>query len=208
MQPVKVATNFSKMRQGVLAVRAHHIVESMTGNADYPDPVPSLDLVAAALADYNDALIQTLNGGKDRTAIKNEKRKVLEALLSKLALYVQANCKESLVILLSSGFTPHRHGSVDNSELDKPSKFKVEAGIVPGSIQLGMDKLERAVAYVFEYTSVPVNETTQWTIRITKGRNYLMLGLTSGKQYAFRAAGIGPRGTALVYSDVITRYVG
>jgi hypothetical protein len=35
-----------------------------------------------------------------------------------------------------------------------------------------------------------------------------MLGLTSGKQYAFRAAGIGPRGTALVYSDVITRYVG
>jgi hypothetical protein len=205
MTIVKVVTGFAKLRDDDLDTRAQRIVDNLTNNANYPNPTPALADITTALTAYRDALTQVKNGGKDKTALKNEKRKALEALLNALALYVQANCQNNLAILLSSGFES-RKSNAPLGVLEKPENFKIQNGPNSGGIRLSVDKLNGATSYLFEYAPAPVNGTTQWIVRAGTARTFILEGLTSGQQYAFRVAGVGAHPT-LVYSDVINKYV-
>lgn len=207
MSNVKVISNFAKLRDEELDTRAQNIIDKMTGNTNYPTPVPALADITIALADYHEALAHALNGGTDRTTVKNEKREALEELLSALALHVQANCKKSLGILVSSGFEARKQtNTLTAEELDKPANFKADHGPNPGCARLSTGKVDGARTYMFEYAAAPLGENPQWTVRPCTARTCLIEGLTSGQQYAFRVAGVGA-GSTLVYSDVITRYV-
>lgn len=207
MSNVKVITNFARLRDEELDTRAQNVIDKMTGNTNYPTPVPALADITSALTDYHGALAQALNGGTDRTAVKNEKRAALEDLLYALALHVQANAKKSLGILLSSGFEARKQTTtLTADELDKPANFRADHGSNPGSVRLSTDKVNGARTYMFEYAAAPLGENPQWSVRPSTARACLIEGLASGQQYAFRVAGVGA-GSTLVYSDVIARYV-
>jgi hypothetical protein len=204
MASVKVLTDFSKVRDAALPIHALSIVEKMTGNENYPSPVPTLDEVRAAIDAYNEAHALGFNSGMEKTFIKRTKRRELEDLLQSLAWYVQAHCRNDRTILLSSGFDPRRpRGPV--GVLDRPSRFSVEDGYGPGSIKLRVAKISGASSYIFEYATMPVNDTTQWTTRVGTARTCVIEGLSSGTRYAFRVAGAGADRNR-VYSDVFTRY--
>lgn len=205
MSIVKVIVGFARLRDDELDTRAQSIVEKMTGNASYPNPVPALADVTAAMTAYKQALVQAQHGGKDKTAMKNAKRFELEALLGELGAYVQLSCKNDLAMLLSSGFDARRPGA-PIGELERPSNFRVENGANPGSVRLGVNSIYGADSYMFEYAPMPLTEATIWIARGVKARTHTIHGLTSGKQYAFRVSGIGTD-RELAYSDVITRYI-
>lgn len=199
----KVIYGFSQLSDDSFYALAQRVVESMTDNAHYPAPAPSLADVSAAVTEYGDALVLR-GGGKETTAAKNEKRRVLQKLLGELALYVQANCQDNLTILLSSGFEA-RKVSAPVGMLLKPENFKVENGPNAGSMKLMVDKVFGADNYVFECAIAPATETTPWTSKISSGRSLMIEGLTSGVKYAFRVAAAGSHPT-LVYSEIINRY--
>lgn len=204
MSVIKVITSFSKLRDAELATRAQTIVDNMTGNSNYPTPTPALTEVTAALATYRDALSQAESRTKEKIVIKNEKRKALESLLNALAMYVQTNCQNDLATLLSSGFHSRKPGSPIGT-LIKPENLKVVNGPNLGSMKLSIDKIAGAVSYMFEYSEVPVSEESRWIARGSTARTYTVEGLSSGKEYAFRVAGVGADPT-LVYSDVVSRF--
>lgn len=194
------------MRDDELAVRANNIIEKMTGNTDFPTPFPALADVTAALTDYDQALEQAQNGGTDKTAIKNNKRQVLEDLLTKLALYVQVHCKNDRALVLGSGFDVRKASTSRASVLEKPVNFRLLNGPYPGSVTLSVGKTPGATSYVFEYAAMPVTETTSWTKASVGLRTYTFDSLTRGQQYAFRVTGVGID-IAPVYSDMISVYV-
>jgi hypothetical protein len=204
MAVVRVLINFSKMRDSALSIRAGAIVEHMTGNAYFTEPVPALSEVEAAITAYRSAQTDAQLGGIDKTEIKKQKRRALEDLLKSLAWYVQANCRNDLTILLSSGFYPHK-ARTPVGELEKPMAFKANNGPYPGSIQLSVGKVNGAGSYLFEYAPEPLDDTTRWTTQIVTARTCLVKGLTSGRQYAFRVAGIGTD-PSRIYSHTITHY--
>lgn len=205
MPTIKVVTGFSKLRDAELATRAQTIIDNMTGNENYPTPTPALADVSTALTAYRDALSQAESRTAEKIVIKNEKRNEMEMLLNALALYVQANCQNDLAILLSSGFRSRKPNSPIGT-LVKPENLKVMNGPNPGSIKLSIDKVTGAGSYMFEYTTAPAGDEAQWISRGSTARTYIVHGLTSGKEYVFRVAGVGADPT-LVYSDAVSRFV-
>src|SRR5450432_2133768 len=72
------------------------IVTSMTDNAVYTAPTPTLPVITAAAGDFSTAIANAVNGGTELTAIKKQKRAALGTLLRELAAYVSVACKGSM----------------------------------------------------------------------------------------------------------------
>jgi hypothetical protein len=205
MATVKVISGFSKFRDDDLETKAQFIIDKMTNNAHYPNPVPNLSDVIHAKNEFTTALAEKETGGKEKTALKNQKRKALEVILGQLALYVQLNCQNDLAILLSSGFDA-RKPNEKVGILGKPENFKAEDGPNAGTVKLTIKSIENADSYLFECTETPITAESVWIGKASSKANYIFEDLTSGKQYAFRVSGIGSDPTP-VYSEVVLRYV-
>lgn len=201
-----VITGFSKVRDSELSIRAYSIVEKMKGNPNFPMLAPIVTDVSSALAEYNHACEQAHNGGKDKTAVKKTKRIALVKLLYRLGKYVQLHCNDDMAILLSSGFDARKPWTRRSRVLLPPADFKLVHGPYPGSMKASVKRTPGVKSYVFEYAPTPVTEETKWTQMGVAARAYMLQGLSSGQQYAFRVTGVGYSPTP-VYSDIVTRFV-
>ncbi len=204
MSLVKVIVSFSRLRDDDLDTKSQVIINSLTGNTDFPNPVPTLAEIAASREAYVDALTANETGGKQETLRKNLARKDLEKQLGLLGLYVQANCKENELIALSSGFDIQK-SRAPIGILAKPNNFKVENGPLAGSLQASLDKIEGAKSYLFEITKTPVTEDSIWRPELSTTKTILIENLVAGTQYAIRVAGVGSN-PKKVYSDVLFRF--
>ena len=201
MAKIKILVDFSHYRDAELDQKANFIIGSMSGNAAFPDPVPDIAAITMANDEYITARRDAETGDHEKIAIKNQKRAILEDLLGKLGLYVQANGKNDEAILISSGFSLKKDREPVGM-LPKPTGFSVHA-TEQGMVQLDLNAIKGADSYRFEYR---LPEDPNWTVRISTKSDLLLTGLESGKQYEFRVAGIGSN-PERVYSDVLHSFV-
>lgn len=204
MAKSKIITSFSRYSDSELSSKAAFIISSLTGNTSFPSPTPPLAELQTALQAFNAADEAALDGEKLNTAIKNQKRSELVALLVSLALYVQLTSNNDEVLLLSSGFDLKK-SPAPIGVLPKPDGFKVQPGD-SGTIKLSVKKINGAKMYLFQYTTAPAGAASAWGDVISSRTNTVITGLRSGTEYAFRAAGMGSD-PSLTYSDVISSFV-
>lgn len=201
----KVATGFSRLKDLELALKAKYILSSLTGNANFATPTPSLRDIDEAIKNFETALGKAVSGTKSDTAAKNAMRAVLEENLTNLGLYVQLNGKNEESILLSSGFDLQK-SRTSVGVLAKPDNFKVEPGDGAGSVKLSLNSIEGADSYLFEYTEAPVTNTSNWLTKPSTKTYITITGLVSGKQYAFKVSGVGSN-PSQVFSDIVFSYI-
>jgi hypothetical protein len=201
----RVRISFKNYKDAELEQKAQHIVQSLTGNSNFSTPNPSLADVQTAINKYGDALSKAVDGSKQDTAVKNQARADLESLLHDLGLYVQLTGKDDPSIILSSGFdiskTPSPVGI-----LPKPNGFSVSPSASKGSIDLSTNAINGAKTYQYEYTDAPISAASIWHVVTNTSTAVTINNLQSGKEYAFRVAGVGSDPTR-VYSDVVTSFV-
>lgn len=101
---IRVSLAFAKLSDADLAAFAQNNIDSLTGNASYPNPAVSVPDLTAGLKKFTDALAAAAQGGLQLTAEKNVAREDLLALLRTEANYVQLTVGDNLPMLLSSGF--------------------------------------------------------------------------------------------------------
>jgi hypothetical protein len=82
----------------------HTIETNLTGNPSYPTPNPTLPGVTTTLNEFTSALADPASGGITLTAIKNDKRAALVALLLTSPRMWRVTYNGDLTVLLSSGF--------------------------------------------------------------------------------------------------------
>lgn len=201
MKKVKIVTSFMRLAQTKLLQKAQMILQCMTGNANFPTPTPDLETLGGVISAYAQVLANP--GSKANTALKNQLRSTLIALLNQLALYVQMNGNNDETILLSSGYSLGKTKQ-PVGVLAKASNFKA-IPLYNCMIKLSNDKIFGADSYSYEYITAPVADDSVWTIVNSTKASTVITNLTSGRQYAFRVAGIGANPT-IIYSDVITSY--
>ncbi len=203
MLTLKVKIGFKIYTDSGFYQKSEHIEQCMTGNPNFLTPTPTLLVLQAANVKYSGALAKAIDGTKQDTALKNQARAELEAILHDLGLYVQLNGKNDEAIILSSGFdiasTPTPIGV-----LAKPENFTVETGKSKGCIDVSLNPVNGARSYQFEYTDTPVTPTSVWHVVTCTAAFVTITGLVSGKEYAFRVTGIGSDPTR-VYSDAIDK---
>jgi hypothetical protein len=145
---VKPSTSFlTTDRDPDLVTDIKKILVAMTGNASYPKAAALLLLVLAALDEFITALANAGDGGKTLTALKDQKRVALCALVRSLALDVTDECKGDLTVLLSSGFPIQKPEHYPIGDLPAPAAPALSLGTHSGELDASVPPIYGALTY-------------------------------------------------------------
>lgn len=175
-----------------LIIHTDTILSDMTGNADYPTPVPTLAAVGTANGDFTTALSAAAGGGVALTATKNAKREVLVGLLRSLAAYVQAHCNNDLTTLLGSGFVAQKQRQ-PAGVLPAPDNLRLQRGDLSGQLKARVSPVTNAGSYQWRY-AVSTAPTTWIDGGTTTAASTIVNGLTPGVIYVMQCRAIGSAG--------------
>jgi hypothetical protein len=164
-----------------LILKTHGILDGMAGNPYFPDPTPSLAVVAAALAELEEAQIVSLSRTRGTCQVRDDKRKVLGRLLGQLRGYVQsvadANPEHAGSIIEGSGMSEKR------AAVQHKAPFALTRGPVSGSVVLKVRSAGDRARYAWQWSTdgvlwhdAPPTQQAQTTIK----------GLPVGKRCWFR----------------------
>ncbi len=201
MKPSKVVISFTSLSDGNLEAKALSIIDAMTDNPNFPNPVPPLSDLSAALTDYSNALSGAKTKDRTMVAIKNIKREALIAVLRNVAAYVSFTANGNRSVITSSGFDISKEGKTPQT-MSAPKNFKITIGKAPGQAFSSVGGVKGVKTYAHQYTADPLTDTSVWQSEYVTTRFHTFNGLTSGKKYWFRVAVLGTGGQ-IEYTDPV-----
>jgi hypothetical protein len=183
-------------------------VDGLTRNPNFPNPLVDLATFKTENEAYASAIAAALDGGKKAIVDRNEQGVVVIKMLRQLGHWVEANCKDDLSILKSSGFQPasttkspaqplqwagNHHQSSERSE-QRPASGQ------------GRPSRQGAVLYRALCGYRGDGKLAPWTeLPPFSSSNFLFVdGLTPGTTYAFQVRALGRLGYT-DWSDSVTR---
>jgi len=181
---------------------AKGIVQSMTGNASFPSPVPALATVSAAITDLETAETAALARTRGAATSRNAKKAALVTMLDQLKASVQqvadAN-RENAPSLIQSGGMSIKKTAVRPSRL-----FNAKAGATSGTAKLVAQSAARRASYEWQ-TSIDGGKT--WvSAPSTLQAKTSVGGFTPGTSVMFRYRPVTKTGEA-DWSQAVTLIV-
>jgi hypothetical protein len=166
-------------------VNAKHYVQSMTGNADFPSPSPTLATVSAQVAALEAAYDLSLTRARGTVGAMHVQLQTLNNLLKALAAYVEnianADPANASKIIAGAGMNEHK------APVKAPKTFTVRNGKVKGEVILNSKAVVRGT-YIYEMTTDP-NTASSWQAIFTGNTvRFVKTGLISATHYYFRVA--------------------
>ena len=200
MSKVRLRSSFSNIPDADLLTFGKHVSQMMTGNTNFTTPSPSLATLNTAISDYESALGKMEDPTKVDTSNKNQKRAVLEGILSDLTNYVEANCGNDPTKALSSGFDLFKTPAPASIPAT-PAGVKAVAGAHSGEIIVSCDAQPDATMFDCRYTTSIA--TPVWTLVMAQpNRRFLISGLTHGQDVWVSMCAINTAGTS-GWSDAV-----
>jgi hypothetical protein len=203
MKKVVVVLKLAKMPIPQKIAKARFIVTSMTGNASFETPSPTLDIISTNINALEAAYLAASGGGVDDTAAMHSKEFLLEVSLKSLAAYVEGIANTNLgtaeSVALSSGM------DIKGAGTHQAKEFNVKPTGNPGEVKMATKSAPRCT-YMWQMTSDPTVATGWITIGQATQANFIKSGLTSGARYYFRVATVGKEGQE-PWSNVVNTIV-
>lgn len=182
------------------------IVRALTGNPAFPNPVPSLATLTAAI-DELEAALGSLDRSKQEVAtnlsIRDDKQLAAVALLRQSAAFVEAVGGVDESVILSAGMEVRSAASP--SQLPAaPGDLSTSEGDHEGEIDLHWNKSKGAKSYEIQRSPDPPTSTSWQHAAVSAKSSATISGLTSGTRYWFRVAAITSAGQS-GWSDPATK---
>lgn len=205
MSICRILNSFDRLSESELSTKTQRITNSMNGNPNFTDPIPTIEEVTTKGDNFDSSLIAARSGDRTKIAIKNEKRLELIDTIHRLARYVEMVANGNRSILMSSGFdvTKERSSSV---ELEQPKNVKLSDGNNSGELYVSCDGVQGAKSYMFQNTTDPLVNDNVWTSEVSTKSEYTFKGLGSGKKYWCRIIAIGSNDQQTI-SIPVSRFV-
>jgi len=203
MKAAKLSLNFARYQDAELKVKAKSILQSMTGNPDFTDPIPTLAELQDAITAYDNALIAAAGFDRIAVAVKRQCRKTLEGILKQLGMYVMYVANGNVTILTSSGFSLTKTPSA--TYIIAPETPILKNGISTGMLVSSVKLVGGAYSYRHEITPEPLTNESVWETNTSNRANFTFRNLQPGKKYWIRVAAEG-RGATLAYSQIVSQY--
>ena len=174
-------------------VKSRFIVSSMTGNANFTTPSPTLAVITTNVNALEAASLVAQSGGVDDTANMRVKEAILDLSLKSLGAYVEGIANASPLsanaIILSAGMDVKGKGGKVVRE------FVVNITGNPGEVKLVRKGIKHGKgSYEFQMTTDPSNEASWQKIYTGTVGSFVKGGLISGTRYHFRATAIDKNG--------------
>ena len=161
---------------------AQQIVKSMTGNASFPTPTPTLAALTLAVSDLQTAENAVLARTKGAAATRNEKRTALVMLLQQLKGYIQsvadANVENGASTIQSAGL------AVRKIPVRPPRVFDATPGPTTGTAKLIAAAAAPRASY--EWQSSADGGKTWVAAPSTLQAKTTVIGLAAGTTVQFR----------------------
>ncbi len=198
MYTPRVYTNYKDESDATLASLAGKTLTDMTGNANFPDPIPTMEDYGVVVSDYrtkHEAATET--GGKFANTAKDLARLELLGQMKRLASYVNFTANGDAHKLVSSGFIlippPETH------KVPKvPLWVRIRRGPQRGQLLMDVEKLKHVWQYEYQVgTQLEEEGPIIWGDEIfttTKSRGNIIAGLQRVKTYWVRARGMNGHG--------------
>lgn len=199
----KVLISFSGYTDGNLETKALSIVQCLTGNPFFPDPIPSIAEIMAVLANYSAALVDAKMLDRTKVAEKNKYRKELELNLGQLGTFINYVANGDIAMLTSSGYTVSKVPAP--AVLTNPGNVTLTDGITSGAMVSSVKAPGAAKGYVHEITTDPLADDSNWKSVHTSRSRYTFTNLEPGKKYWVRVAAIGTN-EQIAYSNNASRF--
>lgn len=203
MKKVVVVLKLAKLSVPHKIEKARFIVTSMTGNAAFTTPNPTLAIITTNINALETGHLAAKGGGTDETANMHSKEFVLELSLKSLAAYVEGIANTNPVtaeaVVLSAGM------NIKTPATQNPRDFHVKPGDIPGEVKLST-KHEPNSTFIWQMCNDPAVEANWLTIGQATQANFVKSGLTSGARYYFRVAVVGKDGQG-AWSNVVNTIV-
>ncbi len=174
-----------------------HIVGSMTDNAAYPTPNPSLADVQEQLTKVKDAAAKAEEIRKQSQIatieLENEED-ALDAVLTQLGSYVENASGGEEARILSAGMDVRAESTAIGIPA-APGPIAATAGDAPGEVDLSWSRVRGAKSYVIQHAPAADAADADWKFATTTTRSSgTVTGLTPGTRYWFRVAATAPAG--------------
>ena len=202
----KVKLNIRNLSPLEKVAKARQIVTSLTGNASFTTPHPTLAQVTTGADDlesaYSDA--QTARqAAQTKTSILRDKEDVLETLLRQIAAYIESVGGNDESTILSAGLDV-RSAASPTIAPTPPTALTATDGDEEGEIDLTWDKVKGAKSYVIERSPDPPTATSWGHATVVLKSSATINGLTAGTRYWFRVAAVLSSGQS-GWSDPATK---
>ncbi len=192
---LQIALNLSKLSLALFIEACRSIISSMTGNANFTTPNPSLASITTAIDDLEDAYTDWLNGNKRAHDQLRSLRRTVAQLMNQLKSYVQTTSGQNIEVALSSGMalkrTPQPHNSID--PVQNVRAFPLSAN---GQVRVRWNATRHAKGYLMYKTpnlADPMDQSHWSLIGSVTRRNNIVSDLTSATRIAFIVLAVGPR---------------
>jgi hypothetical protein len=203
MRIQKISISFSKYSDADFLNKAEHILQSMNNNSDFPNPVPTIAELQAAVTKYSTDLVAAAGLGRNNVAEKNKSRQALESIISQLGMFVMFSANGDAAILTRSGYTLTREP--EPVYIGNPGNVTISSGITSGELVGTIKSTGGAVGYLHQICEEQPTEATVWNSTPSSKSKFVYKNLLPGKQYWVRVAAVG-RGEQLAYSPVSSQY--
>ncbi|MDQ6624178.1 MAG: fibronectin type III domain-containing protein [Verrucomicrobiota bacterium] len=189
----RTARRYATYPISVLITFLRYVITKMTGNVSFPNPMPTLAVLAAATDELEIKTQAALNGGRIEMAARRAAEATALSLARQLGNYVESQANGDLEVLLSSGFEAVR----------APSPSVIPA--TPDNQNLSYTGISGQLLFRFtgDYNvrnfSVQHAENADgpWTDHgLSTSTRVLLEDLTPGKTYWARASANGAAGTS------------
>ena len=190
---IKIKNGFSRMSDALLETRSNQILNSMTGNANFASPIPTVMVMVTTVSDYSAALVMSGSGDRVRIATKNKKRDQLILALHKWCHYVMITSENDREIAQSSGFELARP-PMPRPPLPMPDTPAIVNGISSGELVITIKPVPGSVNYRYELATLEDMRVNQWTPVYSTKIKQVFSGLTPGMKYFVRVVAIGNKG--------------
>jgi hypothetical protein len=160
---------------------AKTVLKSMTGNAFFPTPTPTLAQLSAAITALDAAQVLAASRAKGAVQARNGVRKNLIVLLKQMRDYVQSivetQIADALAIATSAGMT------LAKRTLRTKPELAVKQGELAGTVLLVAKAVAGATTY---YWSFSLDQKSWSSAPETTKAKTTISGLTVGQTYYFR----------------------
>jgi hypothetical protein len=192
----KVLVNARRQSDAEAASYAHGIIAAMVANPKYPLATPYVTAVQDCYDTYTAKLSVAASGNRAQVAEKNVAKADLAVKVAALGNYINLTTPNDRPSQLTTAFKMNKETRTP-VVLEPIKEFTVNYGAVSGSMDLFVKKGKGTRSVVFEYSTTPPTNSTQWrSCTATRGK-CTITGLTPAEPVWSRAAAIGSRDQVL-----------
>jgi hypothetical protein len=191
----KVKLELSKKNTSEKTVLGNKVVTNMTGNTNFPNPNPTLDVLKTSITNMTVASDEVEAARKTvqmKLSVLYQQEGIFDGVITQLGTYVDNVSNGDEAIILSAGMDVQKEKSAVTLP-DKITSVNATSGDNAGEIDLSWDKSSNAKSYVVE---IAVNgNTLEWKHALITTRSRAELSaLITGTAYQIRIAAIGSAG--------------